>query len=193
MGGMPQGLHGVAGAARWIAAAGLVAACVSGCGGSSKPTTTTTAAVVRTTSSVSTTTNYTYDAPAPTFGLLLGAPVTPATAGQVKGAFADLYRNHPDIASFTEALVVLPPRTRDAEFGTCVHGGGEHTVAAIESVRLLGCASLIFLFYSYAQRRSSKEGLQVARQVYGYAVTHVKGPDNPRTVLGNLLRSWGVE
>ncbi len=146
-----------------------------------------------TTTSVSTTTTYTLDAPPATLGAVIGAPVTRATDAQVKAAFASLYRNHPDIASFSQAEVVLPPSTRDAEWGTCVHGGSEKTVRAIESVRLLGCAPLIFVFYSYAQKHSSKEALDVARQIYGYALAHVKGPYSPKSVLGNLLHSWGIE
>jgi hypothetical protein len=74
----------------------------------------------------------------------------------------------------------------------CRSGGPEKDAAALESAKIAGCAPLVFFFYSYGRRRSVPESVDVARKVYWYAVTNVRGPFDARATLDGLLRSWGI-
>ena len=74
----------------------------------------------------------------------------------------------------------------------CRSGGRETDPAALESVRVAGCAPLIFYYYSYGQQRSVPESIAVARKLYWYAATNIDGPFDARQSLAALLQSWGL-
>jgi hypothetical protein len=59
-------------------------------------------------------------------------------------------------------------------------------------VRIAGCAPLIFFFWEYGRERAVPEAVEVARTLYRYALTSIRGPFDPETALSGLLRGWGV-
>jgi hypothetical protein len=75
----------------------------------------------------------------------------------------------------------------------CHRGGPEQSRAQRESIRVAGCAPLVFFFYRYGRQHAVPEATDVARQIYWYAVRDIRGPAEVRATLTALLRSWGVE
>jgi len=114
------------------------------------------------------------------------------TFGELRQSIDRLYRRHPSILSFVVRNVEYTPRTRDKVLRVCREGGPETDPAALESAKIAGCAPLIFFFYRYARQASVPESLAVARDLYWYAVTSIRGPFDPAQALAALLRSWGV-
>jgi hypothetical protein len=85
------------------------------------------------------------------------------------------------------------PGTRDKVLRVCQRGGPEKSRARRETIRLAGCAPLVFFFSSYGRQRAVPEATDVARKIYWYAVRNIRGPIDARATLTTLLRSWGVE
>jgi hypothetical protein len=150
--------------ARILAAAGLVVTCLAGC-------------VSR--------------APHSNPSMLGGQPQQP-TFDSVKTAIDDLYRKHPDIASFSAQDVQYNAITRDKVLDVCRRGGPETDRAALESARVVACAPLIFFFYAYGNQASVAASTDVAQQLYWYAVTSIDGPVDARQSLTALLKEWGI-
>ena len=127
--------------------------------------------------------------PAPA-GILDGGVQT-ATLDQVKQAIGDLYSRHASINSFVVQSVTYTPETRDKVLKICSEGGLVANAQELEAQKVLACAPLIFFFYYYGQQTSVPESVDVARQLYWYAVTGKS--DNSKKVLTDLLRSWGMQ
>jgi hypothetical protein len=154
-----------------LAAAALVAA-LAGCGGGGSATSTTT--------------------PRPAAPSVTDGAAQSVTFEELRQSIERLYRRRPGIRSFVARDVEYTPKTRDEVLAVCRNGGPETDPSARESAQIAGCAPLVFFFYSYARQRSVPESLVVARQVYWYAVSSVRGPLDARSTLTGLLRSWGV-
>jgi hypothetical protein len=127
--------------------------------------------------------------PAPS---ILAEPVQVRTFAQVERAVHELYRAYPSIGRFAIQDVEYTPTTRDRVLAVCHRGGPERTASALESARVLACAPLIFFFYSYGRVRSVPSSVDVARQLYWYAVVSNQRPHDARPGLTTLLRRWGV-
>ncbi len=155
----------------WALVAGLLAAGVTGCGSQKTPAKPVASAVPPT---------------------ILAAPVQVRTFAQVDRAMRHLYRAHPSIATFTVQDVEYTSKTRDRVLEVCQRGGAEKTASALESTRVLACAPLIFFFYSYGRMRSVPSSIDVARQLYWYAVAANQRPHDAEPGLRTLLRRWGV-
>jgi hypothetical protein len=112
---------------------------------------------------------------------------------EVGHAVDRLYAQHPDLRSFVVRDVQYTPRTRDKVLSVCHRGGPEQSRARRETIRIAGCAPLVFFFYSYGRRHGVPEAADVARKIYWYAVRAIRGPIDARATLTTLLRSWGVE
>jgi hypothetical protein len=112
---------------------------------------------------------------------------------ELQRAIDHLYAKHPDIRSYVVRDVQYTPRTRDKVLSVCRSGGPEKTPESRESIRLAGCAPLVFFFYSYGQRHKIPEATDVARKTYWYAARNVHGPFDARKTLTALLATWGVE
>ena len=152
----------------------LAAGCLGGCGGGgSSPPVTTAASVPRSWS-------------------VLESPVQDVTFHDVELAIANLYRRHPDIEAFVVRYVQYNPTTRDKVLQVCRRGGPESDPAAFEAARIAACAPLIFFFYSYGRESSVAASLDVARKLYWYAVTSIRGPFDAGKALSSLLGTWGV-
>jgi hypothetical protein len=123
---------------------------------------------------------------------VLASPAQKVTFAEVKAAIADLYRAHPDLLSFTVQDVSYNETTRDKVLEVCRRGGAEQDPASQESVRLAGCAPLIFFFWQYGQQSPAPDSTDVARKLYWYAVTSVHGPFDAKDSLSGLLQSWGI-
>lgn len=147
-----------------LAAAGLVSTCLAGCGSRASE------------SSPS----------------VLGSRPQQPTFADVRSAIGDLYRNHPDIASFSAQDVQYNAITRDKVLDVCRRGGPETDRAALESARVAACAPLIYFFYAYGRQASAPESTAVAAQLYWYAVTNIDGPVDARQSLTALLKNWGI-
>ena len=145
---------------------------LAGCGGGSSNDATTSVAA---------------DAPA----LVDSEPQQP-TYADVRAAVDELYQAHPGIARFIVQDVQYNAITRDKVLDVCRRGGAEHDPASSESVRIAGCAPLVFFFYEYGRQRSVPESVDVARTLYWYAVTSIDGPFDAKDTLSGLLRSWGI-
>jgi hypothetical protein len=154
-----------------LAAAALVAAS-AGCGGggSAASTTTTTAAPPS----------------------VLGSTARAVTFANLRTAIDRLYAEQPGIRTFVARDVEYSPKTRDKVLDVCRRGGPETDASARESSKIAGCAPLVFFFYSYGHAKSAPQSIDVARQVYWYAATNIRGPFDARTALTTLLRSWGI-
>jgi hypothetical protein len=149
----------------------LAAMCLSGCGGSGSAAPTTT---VSTAPSVITSAR------------------RAITFAGLERAIKQLYNHQPTIRKFVAQDVEYTPKTRDKVLTVCRIGGPETNKAALESAKIAGCAPLVFFFYKYGQQRSVPESIEVARQVYWYAATSIRGPFSARKALTALLQSWGV-
>ncbi len=158
----------------FLPAAVLTLACLAGCGGGSSPTVAATTAA------------------APARLSVLDSPALEVTFGEVEAAIDHLYRTHPGLGSFVVRDVQYNSTTRDKVLEVCRRGGRESDPASLESVRVAGCAPLIFFFYNYGRESSVPESVAVARKLYWYAVTSIQGPFAARATLDALLQSWGV-
>lgn len=123
---------------------------------------------------------------------MLASAARPVTFAGLQSAIERLYVREPGIRTFVARDVEYTPRTRDRVLAVCRRGGPEAAAAAHESSRIAGCAPLIFFFYSYGRRRSVPESVDLARQIYWYAVASIHGPFDARRTLTGLLQSWGV-
>ena len=124
---------------------------------------------------------------------MIQSPPRAVSFVEVRRAVDRLYAEHPDLRSFVVRDVQYAPRTRDTVLLVCHRGGLEPSRARRESIRLAGCAPLVFFFYSYGRQHAVTEATDVARQIYWYAVRNISGPIDARATLTALLRSWGVE
>jgi hypothetical protein len=151
----------------------LAAVALSGCGGSSSASEATTTAADSATS-------------------VLESTSQQVTFAEAKAAIDDLYRAHPDLESFTVQDVQYNEITRGKVLDVCRRGGAEQDPASLESVRVAGCAPLIFYFWQYGQQKPAPDAVEAARKLYWYAATSIHGPFSAGDSLDGLLRSWGV-
>jgi len=128
-------------------------------------------------------------APAPSG--ILDSTVQAVTLDQIKQAINDLYTSHPDINSFVVQSVTYNPQTRDKVLKICSEGGLVDTPQELEAQKVMACAPLIFFFNYYGQQKSVPESVDVARQLYWYALADKS--DDSKKVLTDLLRSWGIQ
>jgi hypothetical protein len=127
----------------------------------------------------------------PTVPSILNDPVQTAAIDQIKQAINDLYTHHPDINSFVVQSVTYTPETRDKVLKICSEGGLVSNEQEREAQKVLACAPLIFFFDYYGQQKSVPEAIDIARQLYWYAISDKS--DNSKKVLTDLLRSWGIQ
>ena len=128
---------------------------------------------------------------APTAAGILDSTVQTATLDQVKQAVDNLYTHHPDINSFIVQSVTYTPATRDKVLKICSEGSIATNTEERDSQKVLACAPLIFFFHYYGQQKSVPEAVDVARQLYWYALADKS--DATKKVLTDLLRSWGIK
>ncbi len=127
----------------------------------------------------------------PAAGGILDSTVQTPTLDQVKQAIDDLYTRHPDINSFTVQSVTYNPTTRDKVLKICSEGGLAANEQERDAQKVMACAPLIFFFNYYGQQKSVPESIDLARQLYWYAVAGKS--DNSKKVLTDLLTSWGIK
>jgi hypothetical protein len=127
----------------------------------------------------------------PAAGGILNGTVQATTLDQVKQAIDDLYTRHPDINSFVVQSVTYTPATRDKVLKICSEGGLAANEQEREAQKVMACAPLIFFFNYYGQQKSVPESIDLARQLYGYALAGKS--DNSKKVLADLLKSWGIK
>ena len=127
----------------------------------------------------------------PAAGGILDSAVQATTLDQVKQAIDNLYTRHPDINSFVVQSVAYNPQTRDKVLKICSEGGLVANQQELEAQKVLACAPLIFFFHYYGQQKSVPESVDVARQLYWYALADKS--DDSKKVLTDLLRSWGIK
>jgi hypothetical protein len=130
-------------------------------------------------------------ASAPAAGGILDGTVQAVTLEQVKQAIDDLYTRHPDINSFVVQSVTYNPQTRDKVLKICSEGGLVANEQEREAQKVLACAPLIFFFNYYGQQKSVPESIDLARQLYWYALAGKS--DDSKKVLTDLLGSWGIK
>jgi hypothetical protein len=123
---------------------------------------------------------------------VLGSSLANVSLSQVQSAIDNLYRAHPGIASFVVQDVEYPTQSRDVVLKACTKAQGPSVSQADETGQLLACAPLVFFLYSYGREKSVAAALQAANELYSYVTTHTTGPASPETVLGGVLRSWGL-
>jgi hypothetical protein len=125
--------------------------------------------------------------------VVLGQDVRPVSEAQVERTIASLYRAHPGIATFVAQDVTYSRRSLDVVLNACTDGGARaSTTSQVQSGRLLACAPLIFLLYSYGQKEAVPQAIRAAQELFSYAVTQVQGPLDAQSVLGGVLQSWGL-
>jgi hypothetical protein len=151
---------------------------LAGCGGSGSSATAPTATVTTTTAAAG--------------PPLLTSQAQKVTFEQAKQAIDSLYEQHPAITGYVVRDVAYNAITRDKVLEVCRSGGRETEPASLESVRVAGCAPLIFYYYNYGVERSVPESIAVARKLYWYAATSIRGPFDARQTLAGLLTSWGL-
>ena len=127
----------------------------------------------------------------PAAGGILDSTAQATTLDQVKQAIDDLYTRHPDINSFVVQSVTYNPQTRDKVLKICSEGGLVSSEQERESQKVLACAPLIFFFNYYGQQKSVPEAIDLARQLYWYALADKS--DDSKKVLTDLLQSWGIK
>ena len=128
---------------------------------------------------------------APTAAGILDGEAQTTTFAQVKQAVDDVYSRYPGINSFVVQSVTYTPETRDKVLTVCRDGSLAATEQERERQKVLACAPMIFFFYYYGQQTSVPESVDVARQLYWYALADKS--DDSKKVLTDLLRSWGIQ
>jgi hypothetical protein len=123
---------------------------------------------------------------------VLGSSARAVTFANLRAEIDRLYAQQPGIRSFVTRDVEYSPKTRDKVLDVCRRGGPETDASARESAKIAGCAPLVFFFYNYGHVKSVPQSIDVARQVYWYAATNIRGPFDARAALTTLLRSWGI-
>jgi hypothetical protein len=123
--------------------------------------------------------------------VVLGGHVTPVSLGHVEGSIDNLYRDHPSIATFVAQDVSYTKHSLGTVLRACTAGGAT-TNSQVQSGRLLACAPLIFLLYSYGQKEAVPQATEAAQELFSYAVTEIVGPLDAYGVLGGVLQSWGL-
>jgi hypothetical protein len=124
---------------------------------------------------------------------ILGGDVQPVSFAQVRSAVDALYRSDHGMSTFTVRSVAYTPATRDTVLAVCRRGGASSTARELESSRVAACAPLIFFYYRYGRHASSPDAIDLARKLYWYAATNVKGPFDAKRSLAALLSGWGVK
>ncbi len=122
---------------------------------------------------------------------ILDSAVQAASLDQIKQAIDDLYTRHPDINSFIIQSVTYNPTTHDKVLKICSEGSLAANEQERDAQKVLACAPLIFFFNYYGQQKSVPESIDLARQLYWYAVAGKS--DNSKKVLTDLLTSWGIK
>jgi hypothetical protein len=145
-----------------VAAAGTLAAILSGCAASGSP-----------------------DTPGKVFGTRQQVSLQ-----QVVRTIGTLYRSHPGISSFVVQDVQYTTRSRNAILRECTSGEAGASSQTAESSQVIACAPLIFFLYSYGQKASVPDAVDAAGKLYWYAITHITGQISARTSLNELLHSW---
>jgi hypothetical protein len=130
-------------------------------------------------------------APTPAASGILEGSAQTVTLDQIKQAIDDIYTRHPDINSFSVQAVTYNPTTRDKVLKICSEGGLAANEQEREAQKVMACAPLIFFFNYYGQQKSVPESIDLARQLYWYAVADKS--DNSKKVLTDLLKSWGIQ
>jgi hypothetical protein len=128
---------------------------------------------------------------AATQSILAGTPQN-VGAAEVRAAVGDLYRRRPGLRRYAVRDVEYSPRTLAHVLGVCTRGGLELDRGSLETSQIFACAPLIFFFASYGRQARAPEATVVARELYGFAVTHVRGPYRAQRLLASLLRTWGL-
>ena len=174
--------------------AGVVALCLAGCASSSKTTSAQSTPTTVTTTKTKAAAKPVTEAPLSTLaGTILSSSVRTTSFSQVKKAIDELYKRHPGLYQFTYQDVTYTPSARDEVLDVCREGGGlAKTATAVESSKVLGCAPLIFFFYSYGQKSLAPDSVAVARDLYWYASTQIHGPFDAQSTLGSMLSGWGI-
>lgn len=103
-----------------------------------------------------------------------------------------LYQDHPAVARFTIQDVSYTSRSRARVLQTCSGDGRQEPSEAVESSRVLACAPLIYFFFDYGRRAGVGLASALADAIYSYASESIRGPQNTQSMLGSILRSWGV-
>ena len=75
----------------------------------------------------------------------------------------------PTWESFTVQDVPYNEITRGKVLDVCRRGGAEQDPASLESVRVAGCAPLIFYFWQYGDQKQAPDAVEAARKLYWYA------------------------
>ncbi len=128
---------------------------------------------------------------APAASSILDGTAQATTLDQVKRAIDDVYTRHPDINSFIVQSVTYNPTTRDKVLKICSEGGLAANEQEREAQKVMACAPLIFFFNYYGQQKSVPEAIDLARQLYWYALAGKS--DDSKKVLTDLLTSWGIK
>ena len=131
------------------------------------------------------------EAATPAAGSLLDGPAQTANHDQVKQAIDDLYTHHPNINTFSVQSVSYTPETRDKVLKICSEGSVALTAQERESQQVMACAPLIYYYYSYGTQSAVPEAVDVARQLYWFAVSGKSATSSK--ALTDLLRSWGLK
>ena len=122
---------------------------------------------------------------------ILGSAIQATTPEQVKQAIDHLYNRHPDSNSFAVQSVSYTPATRDKVLTVCQEGSIATTKEERDRQKVLACAPLIFFFHQYGQQKAVPEAIDLARQLYWYALDDKS--DDSKKVLTDLLTSWGIK
>ena len=129
--------------------------------------------------------------PSPTPAAILSDAAQPVEFNQVTQAVSALYRDHPDILSFSARGVMYNAETRDKVLSVCEKGGLAGDDAQRETQRVLGCAPLILFFHRYGQEKGVEAATGLARDLYHYAMSHNSATSGE--VLTELLKSWEIK
>lgn|GEM_PF-5445233 len=121
----------------------------------------------------------------------LGTPAPKLSARQLDRKIEALYQDDPRAHSFVVQDVEYTMSSLETVLRACTTPAKEVTAQA-GSAHLLACAPLIFFLYSFGRRDSVPQALELADQLYNYALSETRGSLDAASVLGGLLRSWRI-
>jgi hypothetical protein len=109
---------------------------------------------------------------------------------QLSAEISNLYRTHPDLASYQAQGVQYTAASRASVLRECTSAGTGAGSQDAETSQVIACAPLIFFYYSYGKQDSVPAAIAVAGGLYWYAVTRITGPESAKTSLDELLQGW---
>lgn len=119
----------------------------------------------------------------------LAIPVPSAT--RLEHEVTAFWSGHPALSSYAVQDVEYTPVSLRRVVAACTNAMPVATGSA-QTESLLACAPLIYFLYSYGRQRDVAPAIDLADDIYSYAVSGIPESTDAAAILAGTLRGWGV-